>query len=132
MDEISPQDSPIDTQTRRSLRTELPAALRGLYTAVLTETLATGNPIDPAALVVVLSAHHATCDSPLRFTSDHVSELLWFGIHEFCEDRDLVVPSDCPVALRAVLSAASQSNALLGGSDAPVELFRALEGLQAS
>lgn len=126
------QDSPIDSATRRSIRDELPATLRALYASVLAATLASGSPVNPSALVAVLATHYETCDVPLRFTGDHVSELLWFAIHEFCEDRSLIVPTECAAALHAVLDAAATSEVLSRGSDAPTELFRALEGLHAS
>lgn len=132
MDELCPDDTPIDTNTRRSLRAALPASLRTLYSAVLAETLLNGNPVSPTALVVVLSAHYESGEAPLQFTSDHISELLWFIIHEFCEDRGFVVPDDCAAALHAALKAASEADSLSGGSDTPSDLFRALEGLQAS
>ncbi len=136
MDELCTHDSPVDQQldaeTRRSLRASLPTPLRALYRSILCQTLASGAPVNPNALVVVLSAHCESGEEALHFTSDHVSELLWFGIHEFCEDHELEVPAECPEALHSAISAASEMQALSQDSDPPSELFRALEDLLAS
>ena len=89
-------------------------------------------PIRPDALVVVLSAHVDMVDDPLVFTNEHVQELLWFGIHEFCEDRSLIVPDQCFEALHAVVATATTGEILSKESDRPSELLSAIQSVRAS
>ena len=51
-------DEEIDKEQRRYLRAELPDCLNDLYKVVLTDSLRSGVPIRPDALVVVLSLIH--------------------------------------------------------------------------
>ena len=125
-------DEEIDKEQRRYLRAELPDCLNDLYKVVLTDSLRSGVPIRPDALVVVLSAHVEMVHDPLVFTNEHVQELLWFGIHEFCEDRSLIVPERCFEALHAVLASATKAEILSENSDRPGELLSALQSVRAS
>lgn len=132
MDETCFSDEVLTVALRRGLRDSLPAPLRDLYRTVLVDTLRNGVPVSASALVIVLGAHGATSNEPLVFTAEHVEQLLWFAIDDFCEDRDLVVPKGCLEALHAVLATAATSSLLSSQSDQPGELFRALDGLRAS
>ena len=137
MAEETCSDQIIDASSRRRLRATLPSAVRSLYVDVLRDTMRHGVPVDPTALIVVLGAHTEmsraeTEADVLHFTSTHVSELLWFGIHEFCEDQDLVVPDGCVDALHAALATATATACLSSTSDGATELFTTLEGLRAS
>jgi hypothetical protein len=122
----------VDRAVRRALLAELSVDLRQLHVAVLAETLANGLPVNPAALVVVLSAHDEMAEVALRFTSVHVEELLWCGVTEFCEDFGLVMPDGCPEALHAVLAVATRSSSLDVESDPVSALFAAFHQLTAS
>lgn len=111
---------------------ELPDELRRLRRRVLTETMANGVPVRPAALCAVLAAHCDLADAPLTFTAEHVEELLWFGVNEYCEDVGLELPEGCREALHAVLAAAS-ALALFGDDSDPVaDVFGVFRQLAAS
>lgn len=99
---------------------------------MLSDTMANGVPVRPSALCVVLAAHLDLADSPLRFTTSHVEELLWCGLSEFCEDVGLELPDGCPEALHAVLAAASAQGLLDDESDPVSALFGAFRQLAAS
>lgn len=111
---------------------ELPDELRRLRRRVLTDTMANGVPVRPAALCAVLAAHDDLADTPLTFTAEHVQELLWFGVHEYCEDVGLEVPEGCRDALHAVLAAASAMNLFADDSDPVGEVFGVFHQLAAS
>jgi hypothetical protein len=137
MSHTTTQDSEVEPRTvdravRRALLAELPVDLRRLHVEVLAETLANGLPVNPAALVVVLSAHDDAAEVPLRFTSVHVEELLWCGVTEFCEDFGLVMPDGCPEALHAVLAVATGASSLDIESDPVAALFAVFHQLTAS
>jgi hypothetical protein len=121
-----------DRSVRRALLAELPVSLRRLHVSVLADTLANGVPVRPAALAVVLSAHDDLAEACLRFTSEHVNELLWCGIAEFCEDYGIAMPDGCAEALYSVLATASASGILEADSDAVADLFAAFRELAAS
>jgi hypothetical protein len=126
------QDRTVDRAMRRALLADLHLDLRRLHVEVLAETLANGLPVNPAALVVVLSAHEDMAEVPLRFTSVQVEELLWCGVTEFCEDFGLVMPNGCSEALHAVLAVATNSSSLDAESDPVTELFGVFHQLTAS
>lgn len=119
----------LNRSTRRALLSELPAEVRELHVAVLRHSLADGIPVNPAALVAVLSAHHDLVDTALLFSAEHVNELLWFAIAEFCEDFGLVMPDGCSEALHAVLAIGVALEVLASNSDSPAELFGAFHQL---
>ena len=89
--------------------------------------MACGVPVDPAALTVVLAAHLEAADEPLKFDGDHVSQLLWYEVLEFCTDSGIQLPSGCAAALHAVLAVLVQQEQL-GDADV-VELFRPFDEL---
>ncbi|MGI9607112.1 MAG: hypothetical protein ACR2P0_13325 [Acidimicrobiales bacterium] len=107
----------------KALVGELPEELRNLRVAVLIETLSAGSPANPAAVTAVLSAHDDRADQPMRWTRDHVEELLWIGIDDFCREYDLPRPEGCPEALHAILGVATRCKLLAPGSDRTCELF---------
>jgi|GEM_PF-1845198 len=121
----------VDRAARKGLLNDLPSELRALHVDVLAHTLQSGIPVAPSALVVVLSAHIDTADSPMRFTAEHVQELLWFGLAEFCEDYHLQVPDGCQEALHALLSIAVATNSLDTASDSVGDVFAAFGQLAA-
>ena len=132
MDEITCSDEVVTPAHRREMRNGLPHDLRVLYRAVLIDTIRNGVPVDPSALAVVLAAHHSIADEPLAFTGEHVEQLLWFGIHEYCEDLGIVTPSGCFDALHAALATATASSLLARQSDPARQLFSAMDSLRAS
>lgn len=121
----------LNRAARRALLDELPLPVRSLHIEVLRRTLAEGIPVNPAALVVVLSAHEDLADEALVFSADHVNELLWFAIAEFCEDFNLVMPDGCSEALHAVLAIGVALDALHPASDPASKLFGAFRQLTA-
>lgn len=98
----------------------------------MTETLANGLPVRPSALCAVLAAHDDLAESALRFTAEHVQELLWCGVQEYCDDLGFVVPEGCPQALHAVLAVATAHDLFDDDSDTVGDVFRALGELVAS
>jgi hypothetical protein len=127
-----PTTKPVDRVVRRALVAELPDELRAVRMTVLRETLASGVPVHPEALAVVLAAHHDFADSVLTFTASHVEELLWFGVSEFCEDLGLDLPDGCPAALYAILAVVCAGELLDAASDPVTEVFAAFHQLAAS
>ncbi len=121
----------VDRTIRRALLNELPAVLRSQHVEVLAHTLQSGVPVSPAALVVVLSAHDDMADAPLRFSAEHVQELLWFGLAEFCEDYGIAMPDGCQEALHALLSISVATDVLDTDGDSVGEVFAALRQLAA-
>ena len=124
--------NPVDRATRRALVAELPSELRAVRMTILRDTLANGVPVRPEALAVVLAAHHDLADSALTFTAEHVQELLWFGVSEFCEDLGLELPNGCPEALHAFLAVVCAGELLDEASDSITEVFAAFHQLAAS
>ncbi len=106
--------------------------MRALHVEVLQRTLAEGVPVSPAALIAVLSAHDDLADRALLFSADHVNELLWCGIAEFCEDFGITMPTGCREALYAVLAFGSALDLLHPDSDSETELFSAFRELVSS
>ena len=121
----------IDRTIRKALLSELPVALRVQHVEVLAHTLRSGVPVSPAALVVVLSAHDDMAEAPLRFSAEHVQELLWFGLAEFCEDYGIAMPDGCQEALHALLSISVATDVLDTDGDSVGEVFAALRQLSA-
>ena len=106
-------------------------ALRRLHVRVLSETMANGVPVNPAALVAVLAAHDESTGSALTFTAEQIEELLWYGVAEFCEEHEVVMPAGCREALHAVLAVGTETQAFDPASDSPALLFGALDQLVA-
>jgi len=121
----TPELAVIDRTVRRALTKELPPELRAIRRRVLAETMSNGVPVRPSALCAVLAAHADLADSPLTFTADHVQELLWSGVSEFCEDVGLVVPNGCSQALYAVLAVAKAHGLFDEQSDSTAAVFAA-------
>jgi len=121
----------VDRKQRRALLDELDVEARALHLDVLRHTLADGVPVNPSALVVVLSAHDDLADDSLCFSADHVNELLWCGVADFCADYGLEMPDGCSAALHAVLAIGTALDALNPSSDPPAELFTAFNALAA-
>lgn len=131
-DTSTPAPITLDRSTRRALLGELPPQVRALHVEVLQRTLAEGVPVSPAAVIAVLSAHDDLADRALLFSADHVNELLWCGIAEFCEDYGIAMPAGCREALYAVLALGSALDLLDPGSDNESELFSAFRELVTS
>lgn len=123
---------PIDRAARRVLVRDLPDDLRQLRRAVMSETMANGLPVRPAALCAVLAAHNDLAESPLCFTTDHVQELMWCGVQEYCDDIGFLVPEGCPQALHAILAVATAHELFDDDSDPVGDVFGALGELVAS
>ena len=132
MDDITSSDEDITPAHRREIKDGLPVCLRELYHAVLLDTLRNGVPVRADALAVVLGAHCSLVDEPLAFTGEHVEQLLWFGIDDYCEDEGVITPVGCHQALHAALATAAASSLLSRSADEPRELFDALDSLRAS
>ncbi len=122
----------VDRGHRRALVDELEPATRALHVEVLRVTLAEGVPVNPGALAIVLSAHDERAPQPLLFTANDVTELLWFGVAEFCEEYGLEVPAGCSDALHAVLAIGDATGQLHPDSDSPRTLFNAFRELAAN
>ena len=122
----------IDRSVRRALTAELPDVLRRLRHDVMVDTLAQGVPVRADAICAVLAAHHDLADGPLTFTTDHVEELLWCGVQEYCDDVGLVMPTGCAEALHALLAAAAARDLFDEQSDSVREVFGSFEQLVAS
>ena len=135
MDDVLPTnetDVAVDAAARRLLKRELTAEVSRLYGTVLASSFRNGTPVSPNALVIVLSAHLDLAEAPLVFTSEHIQELLWFGIEELCEDLGFVVPAGCVEALGAALRSATDLGILATNSDRPRVLLDALGEMKAS
>lgn len=128
----APSPKAIDRTVRRAIVAELPIELRVLRRRVLTETMANGVPVRPAALCAVLAAHNDVADAPLTFTAEHIEELLWYGVNDYCEDIGLVIPVGCAEALHAVLATASALDFFDANSDPIADVFGAFHQLAAS
>ena len=121
----------VDRTIRKALLSELPVILRSQHVEVLAHTLRNGVPVSPAALAVVLSAHDDMAVVPMRFTAEHVQELLWFGLTEFCEDYGIAMPEGCQEALHALLSISVATDVLDTDGDSVGEIFAAFRQLAA-
>ena len=119
----------VDSTARKALVAELPPVLRRVYTAVLEHTLASGAPVDPAALVIVLSALDDLSDDPLAFRAEAIRELLWFGIAQFCADLGLVAPPRCAEALFATAALTIADDRFATTGDPLPEVFAAMREL---
>ncbi|NNC80611.1 MAG: hypothetical protein HKN94_10710 [Acidimicrobiales bacterium] len=113
----------------RALVHELPAGLRDLRLATLTESMRNGVPINPWALTVLLAAHADRVDDPMVWMVDDVETLLWHAITDFVTERGLRPPEDCGSALHACLAAAVREELLEPGSDCTRHLFVAVNRL---
>jgi len=132
----SPNTSPaprrVDRSHRRALLHELDDRTRSLHVSVLSHTLAEGVPVNPSALAVVLSAHDDLANETLCFSAEHVTELVWCGIADFCDDYGLAMPDGCSEALHAVLAIGTATSAFSPRSDPSADLFSAFRELAAS
>lgn len=112
----------------RRLVTAFPSEIRRLRLEVLKTTMASGVPVDPGAVTVVLAAHLDRAAEPLQFTPEHVAELLWYGIIRYCDDVGIGVPPGSPLALHALLAVLVGSGRL-SAAVSPGPLFEPFDEL---
>jgi len=122
----SPSQRRLDRDARKALVAELPAELRRVYTAVLEQTLLSGAPVDPGALVVVLSALDDQGDDALTYRSSSLQALCWFGVTEFCADLGLATPPGCAEALFATVAITIADARFPTAGDPQADVFAAL------
>lgn len=106
-------------------------SLRRLYKHTLLTTLREGVPVDPTALVVVLSVIDDCATDPLYFCPESVEQLLWCEITSFCAQHEIQVPTGCGAALFAVLAIGSADERLGVRVEDPEVVFGVLNQLSA-
>lgn len=119
----------LDRGRRRALANELPEPLRVVYRRVLATSLREGVPVDPSALVVILSVLDEICEDPLRFGAPLVEKLLWHEIATFCASNEIEMPSSCSEALFALLVIGHGDETLRIELDDAQSVFRVLSDL---
>lgn len=125
----SRQLAPIDRQSRRALANELPVSLRRIYKQTLLATLREGLPVDPDALVILLSVLDESAEDPLRFCPEFVEQLLWCEITSFCAEHEVHAPEGCGAALFAVLALGMADESFGVRVEDPEKVFGVLDQL---
>lgn len=99
-----------------------------LYRQVLSASLASGEPVDPDGLRVVLAVHQTHSGGRLfRLTAQTIWRLLFVDVVTWAKAHHLPVPPETTLALVALVEHLVESGRLDPDSDPPHELYDAID-----
>ncbi|MDH3708184.1 MAG: hypothetical protein OES57_19125 [Acidimicrobiia bacterium] len=124
---IHPGSGDSDVRQRLVPREWLDRDHRRLRSSALEVALAHGARPSPDSVTVVLAAR-VWCDEfpPGLWTAEIVRQLLWLDIGTWCDEFDVDLPHDVPLAMWAVVTAAHAGGHLAPGSQDLAELLAPL------